>query len=108
MGADLSLPIPHLVEDAGERPIARQEALQAIAVRVDLGVGAGCHAENGPSDRVSEIEREGILDRALERGQTGDSARRVAMILKSRAPASLCLGGIDRQTVVAAAARMPR
>src|ERR1700722_5942762 len=59
-----------------------------------------------PSDRVSEIEGEGILDRTFERGQTGDSARRVAMILKARAPASLSLIGIHRKSVIAAPARM--
>ncbi len=48
MGTDLAVPIHHLIEDAGKRPVARQQALQAlavqaVAVRLDLGVGTGWH-----------------------------------------------------------------
>ena len=48
MGTDLAVPIDHLIEDAGKRPVARQQALQAlavqaVAVRLDLGVGTGWH-----------------------------------------------------------------
>ena len=114
MGPHLPVGIHHLVEDAGERPIARQQARQAVAdwrrqcrcrarrPRCRNGLACG----NKPSGRVSEIERQRIFDRAFERGQARESARSMAMILESRAPASLRLVGIHRKSVIAAPARM--
>src|SRR5262249_21945005 len=95
--------VHHLVEDAGERAVARYEPWDVVA----LPRGAVEVSNHGPSNlsRAAQVEGHGVFERALL-GRDVENAAGVAVILEARAAARFPFVGIDRETLVVASARM--
>jgi len=73
VGTDLPLGVDHLVENAGQRPIARQQPLQAIAGRLDRAVGKDGHTEIEP--QIAFL-RSSVSGYSIERSSGGSAAIR--------------------------------
>ena len=100
--------IHHLVGNAGQRPIAGQQAARGCRTVRSRSVVAIAGDAMARSNAEVERRRSSVVGYSSERfaGRQLDDARRVAVILEAGPAARLGLVGIDREGLVVAPARM--